>query len=50
MERVINWDIISNPMNWVIIFLTLYLVALIAHMIGSASSSAPIALPSLGNL
>lgn len=50
MDHVINWELISNPKNWVIVFLTLYLVALIAHMISSAASNAPISLPSLGNL
>jgi hypothetical protein len=45
MERVVNWEILSNPYNWVIVFFVLYLVALIARVLDSASSNAPIKLP-----
>ncbi len=45
MEHVVNWSILSNPMNWAIIFGVLYLVALCAHVLYSAASEAPIALP-----
>ena len=45
MEHVVNWDLISDPRNWVIVFLTLYLVALVAHMLYSAAGGAPISLP-----
>ena len=37
MPTLINWNIVSNPANWLIIFLVLYLVALIAQLIYSAS-------------
>ena len=47
MDHVINWQIISNPFNWIIIFGVLYLTALVAHLIVSSANSAPIALPSL---
>jgi hypothetical protein len=45
MDRVVNWELISNPANWLIVFVTLYLVALIAHLLYSASAGAPIQLP-----
>jgi hypothetical protein len=44
-EHVISWSLASDPRNWVIIFLVLYLVALIAHMLYSNAGSAPIQLP-----
>jgi hypothetical protein len=37
MPRLINWNIVSNPANWIIIFAVLYLVALIAKVLFSAS-------------
>lgn len=37
MDRVINWNIISNPANWIIVFFVLYLVALIAHVLYQAA-------------
>ena len=49
MDHVINWDLIADPRNWIIIFFTLYLVALIAKMIADASAGAPIKLPSLSS-
>jgi hypothetical protein len=45
MEHVVNWELISNPYNWLIVFAVLYLVALIAKLVYSASSNAPIQLP-----
>jgi hypothetical protein len=46
MEHVVNWELISNPFNWIIVFIVLYLVALIAHLLFTASATAPIQLPS----
>lgn len=44
--RLINWNILGNPANWVIIFLVLYLTALIAKVLVDASQGAtPIQLP-----
>lgn len=37
MDRVINWTIIGNPANWIIVFFVLYLVSLIAHVLYQAS-------------
>jgi hypothetical protein len=37
MDRLINWNIISNPANWLIIFFVLYLVALIAKALMQAA-------------
>lgn len=45
MDRVVNWDLISDPKNWLIVFLTLYLVALIAHVLYMSAGQAPIQLP-----
>ncbi len=41
--RIVNWQLLANPVNWVIILLVLYLAALIAHLL--ASSAAPFSLP-----
>jgi len=46
MDRVVNWELISDPRNWVIVFIVLYLVALIAHTLYLSAGSAPIQLPS----
>lgn len=46
MDRVINWNILGNPANWLIVFMILYLVALIAHVLtNAAQNGAPIQLP-----
>lgn len=45
MEHVVNWELISDPRNWVIVFIVLYLVALIAHVLYMSAGSAPIQLP-----
>ena len=45
MDRIVNWELISDPRNWVIVFIILYLVVLIAHTLYMAAGSAPIALP-----
>jgi len=47
MEHILNFAILNNPMNWVIIFFVLYLVALIAHLLVTSTASAPIQLPGL---
>lgn len=46
MDRLINFGLLSNPANWIIVFLVLYLVALIAHVLtNAAQNGAPIQLP-----
>lgn len=46
MDRVINFNILANPANWLIVFFVLYLVALIAHVLtNAATNGAPIQLP-----
>ena len=49
MENIINLKLLSNPINWVIIFLTLYFVALLVQMIYTASTTGqtPIPLPNI---
>jgi hypothetical protein len=48
MDRVVNWELIKNPMNWVIIFLTLYFVALVGRIVFTAAEGGgPISFPSL---
>jgi len=43
---MINWDILSNPANWLIVFFILYLVALIAHVLyQAATQGSPLTLP-----
>ena len=39
MQHIVNWELISDPRNWVFMFSTLYLTELIAHMVYSASQS-----------
>lgn len=48
MDRVVNWVILGNPANWIIVFGILYLVALIAHVIvNAAQNGAPITIEGL---
>lgn len=47
MDRFLNFTILSNPMNWVIIILILYLTALLAKIVYNAAGSAPIQIPGL---
>lgn len=39
MDKIINLDLLSHPANWLIIFLVLYLAALIAKMLHDAAVS-----------
>lgn len=36
MSKIINLELLSHPANWVIIFLTLYFVALLAKTVSDA--------------
>ena len=48
MESIVNTELLSNPANWIIIFIVLYLVALIMRVIiQSATTNPPISLPGL---
>lgn len=38
MPHLINWNILAHPANWIIIFLILYLTALIAKILLQASA------------
>jgi hypothetical protein len=42
MDRIINFNILSSPANWVIIFFVLYLVALIGQVLYQASKNASV--------
>jgi hypothetical protein len=37
MGNIINFALLSHPVNWVIIFLTLYLVVLLAKVLHDAA-------------
>jgi hypothetical protein len=46
MDKVINWELIKNPYNWVIVFLILYFVALLARIVMTAAEGGgPISFP-----
>lgn len=47
MDKILNWDLISNPANWLIVFLVLYMVALMAHIIAASAGGAPILFPNI---
>lgn len=50
MNSIVNFSLLSHPANWIIIFLTLYLVALLAKLLYGAITSgvSPIPLPNIG--
>ena len=48
--KILNVELVSNPFNWVIVFLVLYFAALLAHMVAAAASDAPIKLPKIAGL
>jgi hypothetical protein len=45
MDKVINFELISNPFNWIIVLVILYFAALLAHMVSVAATDAPFDLP-----
>lgn len=47
MNNIINWNILSSPANWLIIFLVLYLLGLLAHVLyeAAANGNTPLTLP-----
>lgn len=47
MDGFINFRLLSHPANWLIIFLTLYFVALLAKVVYTAASTgqSPVPLP-----
>lgn len=38
MDRIVNLDLLSNPANWVIVFLILYVAALSVKVLFQAAS------------
>ena len=44
MEYVINLELISNPVNWIIVFLILYFLALATHYVTSQMNGIGISL------
>jgi hypothetical protein len=50
MERVINFELISNPLNWIIVLVILYFAALLAHMVAVSASDAPFDLPKVAGI
>lgn len=46
MNNFLNFNILGNPANWLIVFFVLYLVALVAHVLyGAAANGSPLQLP-----
>ena len=45
MDHVINWRLIIHPVNWLIIFLVLYFVALLARIIYTAAMTGQSPIP-----
>lgn len=47
MPEIVNFRLLANPLNWVVIFAVLYITALIAKIVYSAAASgqSPIPLP-----
>jgi hypothetical protein len=40
MEKIVNLDLLMEPLNWVIVFLILYFLALITHYVSTELSAA----------
>ena len=49
MLRIVNWELIVHPVNWLIIFLVLYLSALLGKTVYDAAVHGVSPLPSLDN-
>jgi hypothetical protein len=49
MDNFINFKLLANPVNWVIIFLVLYLTALLANIVytSAVTGNSPIPLPAI---
>jgi hypothetical protein len=44
MNNIINFDLLSDPLNWVIVFLILYFLALATQYVAQSLSGAGITL------
>ena len=44
MNNIVNFDVLAEPLNWVIVFLVLYFLALISHYISTQLHAAGITL------
>lgn len=49
MDKIINWQLIFHPVNWLIIFLVLYFCALLAKLIydSATTGQSPIPFPNV---
>jgi len=45
MSNIINWELVSHPLNWVIVFLVLYFLSLAAMYVETNLHSVGISLP-----
>jgi len=44
LNNIVNFDVLAEPLNWVIVFLVLYFLALISHYISTQLHAAGITL------
>ena len=44
MGEIINFDLLSSPVNWIIVFLILYFLALLSHYVMLSLGHAGVAL------
>lgn len=44
MEKIVNLDLLLSPMNWVIVFLILYFLALATHYVSVELDAAGVTL------
>jgi hypothetical protein len=35
LNNIVNFDVLTEPLNWVIVFLVLYFLALISHYVAT---------------
>jgi hypothetical protein len=40
MNNFVNFDVLSNPLNWVIVFLILYFLALLTQFVAKSLGNA----------
>lgn len=45
MDKIINFQLLANPANWLIIFLIAYLSALLANMVYTAATTGQVPFP-----
>lgn len=41
--EIINWNIVSHPMNWIVLFLMVFIVALALHLSLGFNVKSPLA-------